>query len=67
MYGISQNPDTKDYILVLEFNEEYHCNKCGDEYDMINYKWCKSCHINDLKANATNCVSGIEDIDNLCN
>ncbi|GBB93540.1 hypothetical protein RclHR1_21900002 [Rhizophagus clarus] len=78
-YGISQNPDTKDYILV--FNEGllvYHCKKCGERYNYQyeNYEhgfefemdemnnWCKSCHINYLKNNFTNWTSGNEIIDN---
>ncbi|GBC02159.1 hypothetical protein RclHR1_04490005 [Rhizophagus clarus] len=78
-YGISQNPDTKDYILVFskENFERYNCKKCGDkyEYDYKDYKdsgqryndrenkWCKSCHINRLKNNFTNWASGNEKID----
>ncbi|GBB94059.1 hypothetical protein RclHR1_22840001 [Rhizophagus clarus] len=79
-YGISQNPDTKDYILVFskeEFESSY-CKKCGDKYeydredykgyghyrDDDEYKWCKSCHINHLKNNFTNWASGNEKIDN---
>ncbi|UZO11103.1 uncharacterized protein OCT59_002677 [Rhizophagus irregularis] len=61
-YGISQNPDTRDYILV--FSNEYfdnHCQKCGNE---IVDKWCKSCHISHLKNNFTNWTSGNEKIDN---
>ncbi|GBC02165.1 hypothetical protein RclHR1_04490011 [Rhizophagus clarus] len=79
-YGISQNPDTKDYILVFskENFERYNCKKCGDkyEYDYKDYKdsgqcyndrenkWCKSCHINHLKNNFANWASGNEKIDN---
>ncbi|CAB5388232.1 unnamed protein product [Rhizophagus irregularis] len=61
-YGISQNPDTRNYILVFR-NEyfDYYCQKCGNE---INDKWCKSCHINRLKNNFTNWASGNEIIDN---
>ena len=38
VYGISQDPDTKDYIMVLQ--DEY-CEKCGEEYTNAVYKWCK--------------------------
>ncbi|UZO07212.1 uncharacterized protein OCT59_027505 [Rhizophagus irregularis] len=63
-YGISQNPDTKDYILVYSQNyiNEY-CKKCGNKYDTY-YKWCKPCIINYLKDNFTNWTSGNEKIDN---
>ncbi|GBC02162.1 hypothetical protein RclHR1_04490008 [Rhizophagus clarus] len=79
-YGISQNPDTKDYVLVFskESFESFCCKKCGDiyKYDYEDYKdyyyqdkdkeykWCKSCHINHLKNNFTNWASGNEKIDN---
>ncbi|GBB94224.1 hypothetical protein RclHR1_23130001, partial [Rhizophagus clarus] len=46
-YGMSQNPVTKDYILV--FSDGYfihYCKKCGERYNNEEYKWCKSCHIN---------------------
>ncbi|GES81759.1 kinase-like domain-containing protein [Rhizophagus clarus] len=36
MYGISQDPDTKNYILVL--NSDY-CEKCNEIYTNIYYKW----------------------------
>ncbi|CAB4439846.1 unnamed protein product [Rhizophagus irregularis] len=53
-YGMSQNPYTKDYILVLneKYLEKYHkeyCNKCGEKYAIEIYKWCKSCQIDFLK------------------
>src|SRR3954468_15808106 len=40
IYGISQNPNTNDYIMVLQ--DEY-CEKCGKNYSNVDYKWCKSC------------------------
>ncbi|GET67179.1 kinase-like domain-containing protein [Rhizophagus irregularis DAOM 181602=DAOM 197198] len=49
IYGISQNPDTKYYILV--FNDSY-CLKCGEIYTedrKLNNKWCKPCQMNNLK------------------
>ncbi|CAB4440472.1 unnamed protein product [Rhizophagus irregularis] len=62
-YGISQNPDTRDYILV--FSNKYfdkYCQKCGNKIDYD--KWCKSCHVNYLKNNFTNWTSRNEIIDN---
>jgi len=55
LYGISQNPDTKDYIMVLQ---DESCETCGKQY--ILYKWCKICHIKNLIS-----LSGNENIDNL--
>ncbi|GBC02588.1 hypothetical protein RclHR1_00470018 [Rhizophagus clarus] len=68
IYGISQNPDTKDFIMVLQYTKEYkeRCEKCGEQYldsTCANFKWCKQCQINFLKTNFTNC-SGNEKIDN---
>jgi hypothetical protein len=61
IYGISQNPDTKDYIIVLE-NDSY-CKECGEIYTDIKNKWCKLCQINNLKQNFANWTSGNEKID----
>ncbi|EXX57061.1 Rad53p [Rhizophagus irregularis DAOM 197198w] len=61
IYGISQNPDTKDYIIVIQ--DEY-CEKCGEEYTNIFYKWCKPCQISNLKENFINWTSGNEKVDN---
>ncbi|GBC11743.2 kinase-like domain-containing protein [Rhizophagus irregularis DAOM 181602=DAOM 197198] len=62
IFGISQNPDIKDYILVLQ---NVYCDKCDkcftDKYGI----WCKSCQINDIEKNITNWTSGNEKIDNL--
>jgi hypothetical protein len=58
MYGISQDPDTKNYIMILQ---NKYCEKCGK---YVYYKWCKSCHINYLKNNFTNWTSGNKKIDN---
>jgi hypothetical protein len=58
MYGISQNPDTKDYIIILQ---DKYCEKCNEEYLSIYYKWCKSCH---LKSNFINRTSENKKIDN---
>ena len=60
IYGISQNPNTKDYILVLENG---YCKKCGEGYTDVDYKRCKPCQINNLKENFTNWTSGNEKID----
>ena len=66
MYGISQNPDTKDYIMV--YNDKYitqyfkYCAKCDNLYANIHEKWCKPCQINNLKEN--NFTSKNEKIDN---
>ncbi|EXX65850.1 hypothetical protein RirG_129420 [Rhizophagus irregularis DAOM 197198w] len=60
IFGISQNPDTKNYIMVLQDNKDY-CILCKNEYI---YKWCKQCEINKLRKNFTNWTSGNEKIDN---
>ncbi|GES98360.1 kinase-like domain-containing protein [Rhizophagus clarus] len=58
--GLSQNPDTKVYILVLIGSYfDHYCEKCGNRYDN---KWCL-CQINHLKNNFTNWTSGNEKID----
>ncbi|UZO11066.1 uncharacterized protein OCT59_002640 [Rhizophagus irregularis] len=64
-YGLSQNPDTNDYILIFSNNHlQYYCEKCGGEYIKCKYsKWCKLCQINYLKSNFTNWTSGNERID----
>uniref|UniRef100_U9UZ74 Protein kinase domain-containing protein n=1 Tax=Rhizophagus irregularis (strain DAOM 181602 / DAOM 197198 / MUCL 43194) TaxID=747089 RepID=U9UZ74_RHIID len=63
IYGITQSPDTKDYIMVLETNSEY-CEKCDKKYKYIFAKWCESCEINCLRENFTNWTSGNKEIDN---
>jgi hypothetical protein len=60
IYGISQNPDTKDYIIVLQ---DDYCKSCVEIYAEIWCKWCKSCQINNLKQNFVNWTSGNEKID----
>uniref|UniRef100_U9T2I4 non-specific serine/threonine protein kinase n=1 Tax=Rhizophagus irregularis (strain DAOM 181602 / DAOM 197198 / MUCL 43194) TaxID=747089 RepID=U9T2I4_RHIID len=60
MYGISQNPDTEDYIIVLDNN---NCEECGEIYTDISFQWCKQCQINDIKNNFTNWSSGNKKID----
>ncbi|UZO16477.1 uncharacterized protein OCT59_007864 [Rhizophagus irregularis] len=63
IFGISQDPNTKDYIIV--FQDKY-CKFCSEKY-IIPRKWnkwyesCKSCKVKDL----TNLISsGSEKIDN---
>ncbi|UZO11095.1 uncharacterized protein OCT59_002669 [Rhizophagus irregularis] len=71
-YGISQNSDTKDYILIFSNDYLVHrCKKCGircgSEYENYNYHcsdWCKLCRINQLKNDFTNWTSGNKIIDN---
>jgi hypothetical protein len=58
--GISQNPDTKDYIIILKND---YCKKCGEIYTDIYYKWCRPCQINNLKQDFANWTSGDEKID----
>ena len=63
MYGISQNQDTKDYIIIFQdkYYKEYgkkYCEKCIKEYTDIAFKWCKSCQI---KTNQTNGNENIDD------
>jgi hypothetical protein len=59
--GITQNPDTKDYIIVLE---SCHCNECGELYKDSRFDWCEPCQINYLKQNFANWTSENEEIDN---
>ncbi|GBB86643.1 hypothetical protein RclHR1_13000005 [Rhizophagus clarus] len=63
IYGISQNPNTKNYIIVCQ--DEY-CENCGEQYtdiDITYNKWCKPCQINYLKDNFINWTSGNKEID----
>jgi hypothetical protein len=59
-YGMSQNPDTKVYILVFS-NEyfDYYCKTCGNKNED---KWCKHCCMNQLKNDFMNWTSGNEKI-----
>ncbi|CAB4441621.1 unnamed protein product [Rhizophagus irregularis] len=59
IFGISQNPDKKNYIMALQ--DKDYCILCKNEY--ID-KWCKQCDINKLRKNFTNWTSGNEKIDN---
>jgi hypothetical protein len=45
LYGISQNPDTKDYILIFSSQSFEECRLlCDRIYTDIQYKWCKPCN-----------------------
>jgi hypothetical protein len=65
--GMSQNPYTKDYVIV--FSNNYFANYCltcdKRQYSEYYYKWCKPCQIDYLKTNFINWTSGNEKIDNL--
>ncbi|CAB5376958.1 unnamed protein product [Rhizophagus irregularis] len=63
IYGISENPDTKNYIIVLVFQDHY-CKNCNEIYTG-NERWCKLCQVNNIKENFVNWTSGNERIDNL--
>ncbi|EXX70195.1 Mkk2p [Rhizophagus irregularis DAOM 197198w] len=60
IYGISQNPETRDYIIVFQ---ERYCETCGKICKDLRRCWCKPCKINNLKQNFTNWTSGNEIID----
>jgi hypothetical protein len=64
VYGLSQDSDTKDYIMVLQKKyDERYCENCIEKYTEIEYKWCKPCQINHLEKMFANCTSGNEKID----
>jgi len=59
VYGISQDPDTKDYLIVLQ---NAYCEQCGTvNIQNNNYKWCEICKLKDLTI--TNWTSQNERID----
>uniref|UniRef100_U9TC83 Protein kinase domain-containing protein n=1 Tax=Rhizophagus irregularis (strain DAOM 181602 / DAOM 197198 / MUCL 43194) TaxID=747089 RepID=U9TC83_RHIID len=60
IYGISQNPNTNDYLLVLQ---NRNCKRCSKLYNNLENKWCKLCEINYIQNNFAN-WSGNEKIDN---
>ena len=62
MYGISQDPNTKDCIMVFGY-DFCCCKKCGNKYTDTNNQWCQPCQINKLKANFTNWTSKNKIID----
>ncbi|GES95352.1 kinase-like domain-containing protein [Rhizophagus clarus] len=63
-YGISQNPNTKDYILVVhsKYYKKY-CKECDKEYAKLDHKYCESCLIKYLENNFINWTSGNDKID----
>jgi hypothetical protein len=64
---MSQNPHTKDYIMVLSINYfEFHCLTCDEQYIYPHYyyKWCKPCQKSYLKGNFEKWTSGNEKINN---
>ena len=65
MFGISQDPITKNYIVVFncDYFESIFCKKCFKIYTDKSYKWCKPCEINNLKKNFTKWTSGNKQID----
>ncbi|GES79574.1 kinase-like domain-containing protein [Rhizophagus clarus] len=64
MHGITQNSDSKDYVMVLQHEEyvESYCKTCIEEYTDIKHRWCKLCQIDYLRKYFTN-WSGNEKID----
>ena len=56
IYGISQNLDTKDYIMVLK---NQYCKKCGEKYTDIQKKWCKSCYIKNASKSKNEKINGL--------
>ena len=64
---MSQNPITKDYIMILQ--EKYctkygtkYCEECDEKYTNAKYKWCKLCQINNFKKNFMDWTNGNEQI-----
>ncbi|GBC08412.1 hypothetical protein RclHR1_00810004 [Rhizophagus clarus] len=63
-YGISQDIDTKVYILVFKVQYfDHFCKKCSNKYERYCYL-CKLCQGNEFKDNFTNWTSGNKIIDN---
>ncbi|GBB92298.1 hypothetical protein RclHR1_00020001 [Rhizophagus clarus] len=65
MYGISQNPNTNDYLMI--FNNKYfmkYCVLCGEIYSNLNNMLCDPCLVEELESDFIN-WSGNEKIDNL--
>ena len=59
IYGISQDINMKNYIMVLS---DGYCKKCCEVYTNTEYEWCKSCYLRDV---FTNTSSGNEKVDAL--
>uniref|UniRef100_U9TZ46 Protein kinase domain-containing protein n=1 Tax=Rhizophagus irregularis (strain DAOM 181602 / DAOM 197198 / MUCL 43194) TaxID=747089 RepID=U9TZ46_RHIID len=66
VYGISQDPDTKYYIIIFN-GDQYleNCCVCEKYYTNAKRKWCKPCQINWLKVNFTNWTSENKQINNI--
>jgi hypothetical protein len=62
IFGISQIPYTKDYIIVYQNGFSEICEKCDEITDNAQ---CKSCCVNYLKKFFKNVTSENEQIDNL--
>jgi hypothetical protein len=66
IHGITQIPDSKDHVMVLQkYHENYvesYCKTCIEEYTDIKHRWCKLCQIDYLRKYFTN-WSGNEKID----
>jgi hypothetical protein len=60
IYGISQDPSTLCYIMVIQ-NE--FCRNCGETYAIPQCKWCVPCQRNYLEKDLANWNSGNENID----
>src|SRR4051812_48758748 len=58
IYGISQDINTKDYIMVLS---DGYCEKCCEVYTNTKCKWCKPCYLKNIFTN----TSGNEKVDTL--
>jgi hypothetical protein len=61
IYGISQDPDTKYYIIVLQ--DRIFCEICSQIYTHRSCKWCKPCQTNNLRQNFAKWTSGNYQID----
>ena len=66
IYGISQNPDTKDYVLIFQKKDctnyiKISCKYCDKIYTDVMRKWCQQ----RKKSELTNWISGNEKIDDL--
>ncbi|GBC45619.2 kinase-like domain-containing protein [Rhizophagus irregularis DAOM 181602=DAOM 197198] len=62
IYGISQDPNTNEYIMIMQ---EYQDEKYGKRYENMEDEWCILCQMYDIKINSTSWTSGDEEIDEL--
>ncbi|GES91826.1 kinase-like domain-containing protein [Rhizophagus clarus] len=69
IYGISQHPDSNDYVMVLDYYQICHqkiaksyCNTCIEKYIDTEQKWCRTCQIYYLRKYFRN-YGGNEKID----